>query len=56
MLYRKKNIIIFIVLLVAIAAKINFKIREIWKVIDPENGKVIELGRIPGGVTKRSTR
>jgi len=43
---KKKNIIIFIVLLVAITAKINFKIREIWKFIDRENGKVIELGRI----------
>ncbi|MEG3957292.1 hypothetical protein [Microcoleus sp. herbarium2] len=46
MLNRKKDIIIFIVLLVAIAAKINFKIREVWKVIDRENWKVIELGRI----------
>jgi WD40 repeat protein len=46
MLNRKKNIIIFIVLLVAITANFNFKIREIWKVIDRENWKVIELGRI----------
>jgi len=37
-------------LLVAISAKINFKIREIWKLIDRENWKVIELGRIDQSV------